>query len=142
MKKSNGWFYYFDEKPETQISEKRKGQLLHVRQHLKNEKDDMDTKCFTRAVTQNVPSLSITLVRSFISGYKAQLVGESLRFNPIRLCREHLSFCVLVSLEDLSDDELDSTVVDICLGSPENVCSFIDTMGKIGTLVLQVQLVM
>ena len=32
--------------------------------------------------------------------------------------------------EDLSDDELDSTVVDICLGSPENVCSFIDTMEK------------
>ena len=35
-----------------------------------------------------------------------------------------------VCLEDLSDEELDSTVMDICLGSPENVCSFIDTMEK------------
>ena len=33
-------------------------------------------------------------------------------------------------LEDLSEDELDSTVVDTCHGSPENVCSFIDTMEK------------
>ena len=33
-------------------------------------------------------------------------------------------------LEDLSDDELDFTVVDICPGSPENVCPFIDTMEK------------
>ena len=33
-------------------------------------------------------------------------------------------------LEDLSDDGLDSTVVNICLGSQENVCSFIDTVEK------------
>ena len=38
----------------------------------------------------------INLVRSFLSGYKEQLVGESLRFNLIRLCREHLSFRELV----------------------------------------------
>ena len=44
VKKIHGWFYYFDERPETQISEKRKGQLLQVRQHLKSEKDDKDTK--------------------------------------------------------------------------------------------------
>ena len=45
-------------------------------------------------------------------------------------------------LKELSDDEFDSTVVDICLGSPGNVCSFIDTWNKIGTLVIKVKLVM
>ena len=131
VKKIHGWFYYFDERPETQISEKRKGQLLQARQHLKSEKDDKDTKCFTRAVTQNVPSLLkdnyfgkefSQWLQSTTGGGKSKIQSDQIvsrAFKFLRAC-----------LEDLSDDELDSTVVDICLGSPENVCSFIDTMEK------------
>ena len=98
VKKSHGWFYYFDERPETQISEKRKGQLLQVRQNLENEKDAKDTECFTRTVTENVPSLSKDTYfgKEFSQWLQIQLVGGSLRVNPIRLCREHLNFCVLV----------------------------------------------
>ena len=131
MKKIHGWFYYFDERPETQISEKWKGQLLQVRQHLKSEKDDKDTKCFTRAVTQNVPSLSkgnyfgkefSQWLQSTTGGGKSKIQSDQIVSRAFKLLR--------ACLEDLSDDELDSTVVDICLGSPENVCSFIDTMEK------------
>ena len=47
-------------------------------------------------------------------------------------------------LEDLSDDELDSTVVDICHGSGHQkmYVHLLTQWKKIGTLVLQVKLVM
>lgn len=128
VKKTHGWFYYFDERPQMQILEKRKSQQLPFRQHAQHNKE---SKGFSRAVTQNLPSLSkennfgkefSLWLQSTVGGGKSKIQSDqtvSRAFKFLRAC-----------VEDLSDDELDSTVVDICLGSPENVCSFIDTMEK------------
>ena len=117
MKKSHGWFYYFDKRPETQISEKRKGQLLQVRQHVKHEKDDKDTKCFTRAVTQNVLSLSKDnyFRKEFSHGLQSTAGGGKSKIQSDQIVSRAFKF-LRACLEDLSDDELDSTVVDICIG--------------------------
>ena len=129
VKKSHGWLIISmnDLKHKSRRNEK-----LLFRQHLKSEKDDKDTKCFTRAVTQNVPSLSkdnyfgkvfSQWLQSTIGGRKSKIQSDQIVWRAFKF--------LLACLEDLSDDKLDSTVVDSCLGSPENVCLFIDTMGKV-----------